>query len=56
MLTFAPDSMWEKIANILLRNRLWLIIFLIGATAFMAYESKNIKMAYDKESKILSKP
>ena len=39
--------MWEKIANILLRNRLWLIIILIGATVYMAYESKNIKMAYD---------
>lgn len=39
--------MWEKIANILLRNRLWLIIILIGSTVYMAYESKKIKMAYD---------
>jgi len=39
--------MWEKIANILLRNRLWLIIFLIAATVFMAYESTFSKMAYD---------
>lgn len=39
--------MWEKIANILLRNRLWLIIILIASTVYMAYESKNIKMAYD---------
>ena len=39
--------MWEKLANILLRNRLWLIIILIIATGYMGYESKYSKMAYD---------
>ncbi len=39
--------MLEKFANILLRNRLWLIIILILATGFMAYESTKSKMAYD---------
>ncbi|MFM9946121.1 MAG: efflux RND transporter permease subunit [Bacteroidia bacterium] len=39
--------MWEKIANILLRNRLWLIIILIASTVYMAFESTNSKLAYD---------
>jgi predicted RND superfamily exporter protein len=39
--------MWEKLANILLRNRFWLIIILVIGTVFMAYETKNTKMAYN---------
>ncbi len=39
--------MWERIANILLRNRLWLIIVLIAGTILMGYEATKSKMAYD---------
>ena len=39
--------MWEKLANILLRNRLWLIIILIAGTIIMGFEATKSKMAYD---------
>lgn len=39
--------MWEKLANILLRNRFWLITFLLAATAYMGYEAQFNKFAYD---------
>lgn len=39
--------MWEKIANIVLRNRLWFLIILIVSTAFMAFQSTKSKLAYD---------
>jgi predicted RND superfamily exporter protein len=39
--------MWEKLANILLRHRLWLIIVLIIGTIIMGFEATKSKMAYD---------
>ena len=39
--------MWERIANILLRYRFWLITILIIGTIFMGYQSTKTKMAYD---------
>ncbi|NUM31348.1 MAG: MMPL family transporter [Bacteroidetes bacterium] len=39
--------MWEKIANLVLRNRFWLIILLIASTVFMTFQSSKSKLAYD---------
>ena len=39
--------MWEKIANTILRNRRALIIFLVIATALLAYQASKVQLAYD---------
>lgn len=39
--------MWEKLANILLRNRLWLIIVLIVSTIWMGFEARKSQMSYN---------
>ncbi len=39
--------MWEKISNTILRNRLFLVIFLIITTALMLYKTTQVQLAYD---------
>ena len=41
------NYMWEKIANTILRNRLFLILFLIVATVLMVYKAAQVELAYD---------
>src|SRR5450432_958171 len=39
--------MWESIARLVLKFRLYLLILLLSATAFMAYHASNVQMSYD---------
>src|SRR5882757_2716254 len=39
--------MWESIALLVLKFRLYLLILLFSATAFMAYHATKVKMSYD---------
>lgn len=39
--------MWESIARLVLKFRLYLLIFLFLATAFMGYHASRVKMSYD---------
>ncbi len=38
--------MWLKLANFILKNRLWLLILLFALTAFMAYQGQKTEMSY----------
>jgi predicted RND superfamily exporter protein len=38
--------MWIKIAGLVLRNRILILIIIALSTAFMAYEGKDVKMSY----------
>ncbi|MAJ89668.1 MAG: transporter [Flavobacteriales bacterium] len=38
--------MWKFFSKIILRNRLLIIILIIGSTAFMAYKGKQAKLSY----------
>ncbi|MBS0000766.1 MAG: hypothetical protein KFF73_17420, partial [Cyclobacteriaceae bacterium] len=40
-------EMWIKLAHIVLKFRLSLIIFLGIVTAFMAYQAKDLEMSYE---------
>ncbi len=47
MFTFAPPlKMWTKLAHIVLKNRLALIIILGIITVFMAYRAKDVQFTY----------
>lgn len=47
MITFAPrKKMWTKLAHIILKNRLALIIILVVITVFMAYKAKDVEFTY----------
>ena len=39
--------MWESIARLVLKFRLYLLILLFFATAFMAYHASKVKLSYD---------
>jgi predicted RND superfamily exporter protein len=39
--------MWESIARLVLKFRLYLLILLLAATAFMAYHASYVQMSYD---------
>jgi uncharacterized protein len=39
--------MWESIARLVLKFRLYLLILLLAATAFMAYHASHVQMSYD---------
>ena len=39
--------MWKKIALLILKNRVSLLIFLAVTTAFMAWKAKDVEMSYD---------
>ncbi len=39
--------MWEAIARIVLKFRLYLLILLLSATAFMGYHASRVQMSYD---------
>ena len=39
--------MWESIARLVLKYRLYLLILLFAATAFMGYHASFVKMSYD---------
>src|ERR1700733_1561478 len=39
--------MWNWLANLILRNRLILLIVIAGITVFMGYEAKQDKIAYN---------
>lgn len=47
MFTFAPPKkMWNKLAHIVLKNRLALIISIGLVTVFMAYQAKDVEFTY----------
>src|SRR5882724_1024996 len=39
--------MWESIARLVLKFRLFLLVFLLSVTAFMGYHASRVKMSYD---------
>jgi predicted RND superfamily exporter protein len=39
--------MWETIARLVLKFRLYLLILLLSATAYMAYRASRVKLSYD---------
>jgi uncharacterized protein len=39
-------TMWEKIAGFVLRNRLWLVIALVAATALMLFQASKVELNY----------
>jgi len=39
--------MWTTIARLIIKNRIFLLIFLLVATAFMGYQIRNLEMSYD---------
>ncbi|WMJ72157.1 MMPL family transporter [Cytophagaceae bacterium ABcell3] len=39
--------MWFKISSIIIKNRLWLVLFTFLLTGFMAYKAKDIELTYD---------
>jgi hypothetical protein len=38
--------MWLKLANFILKNRLWLLILLFALTAFMAFQGQKAELSY----------
>lgn len=44
--------MWESLARLVLKFRLPLLLFLLAATAFMAYHASKVKLSYDFNSSI----
>ncbi len=44
--------MWAKLSNIILKNRVYFILFFVVITLFMGWQAKNIKLSY-AGSKIL---
>src|SRR6201995_5312530 len=44
--------MWESIARLVLKYRLFWLIALLSATAFMAYRASRVKLSYDFNSAI----
>lgn len=39
--------MWYKTGKFILQQRLWLLILLLGATAFMGWEASKVQLSYD---------
>ena len=39
--------MWYNLGKFILKNRVWLLLVLLIATAFMAYKAREITMSYD---------
>lgn len=39
--------MWQRLANLIIRFRIILLIVLMGFTAFMAYEASKVQLSYD---------
>ncbi len=46
--------MWTRLAHIILKYRLWLMLMLAGITAFMGYKMTQVKMSY-KFAKVVPK-
>jgi len=44
--------MWESLARLVLKFRLFLLLFLLTATGFMAYHASRVKLSYDFNSSI----
>jgi predicted RND superfamily exporter protein len=44
--------MWESLARLVLKFRLFLLLFLLAATGFMAYHASRVKLSYDFNSSI----
>src|ERR1700742_2286193 len=44
--------MWESIARLVLKFRLYWLIALLSVTAFMAYRASHVKLSYDFNSAI----
>ena len=42
--------MWEKIAGIILRNRLAFLIGILGITLFMGYQATKVEVAYNQQN------
>lgn len=45
---------WEKIARIILKNRITILIILVALTVFLAFQWKNLSMSYT-EANLLPK-
>ena len=45
-------TMWESLARLVLKYRLFLLFFLLAATGFMAYHASRVKLSYDFNSSI----
>lgn len=39
--------MWNTLAHFIIKNRSWLVAFLVLSTAFMAYQARKVEMTYD---------
>ncbi|UII22006.1 efflux RND transporter permease subunit [Fulvivirga ligni] len=39
--------MWTKLAHIIIKYRLWLVLVLVAITAFMGYHARDVEMSYD---------
>src|ERR1700734_3826602 len=44
--------MWESIARLVLRFRLFLLVALLAVTGYMAYRASRVKLSYDFNSAI----
>jgi len=44
--------MWESLARLVLKFRLFLLFFLLAATAFMAYHASRVRLSYDFNTSI----
>jgi hypothetical protein len=45
-------TMWESLARLVLKFRLFLLFFLLAATAFMAYHASRVRLSYDFNTSI----
>ena len=41
--------MWEKIANFILRNKYFILGFIVIASGFMAYKATQVELAYNMQ-------
>lgn len=39
--------MWTTLAHFIIKNRTWLVAFLVLSTAFMGYQARKVEMSYD---------
>ena len=41
--------MWDKIASVVMRYRVWWLLIILGLTGFMGYHASKIQLAYDMQ-------
>ena len=47
--------MWEKIANFILRNKYFILGFIVLTTGFMAYKATLLELAYNMQKLVPKK-